>query len=163
MFTSVTSSRRGPRDLAALVVRSLPTPAQGGSSPGTGESRDIGMESLGVSLIYPLGFRRGFTLGVHEGYTPKASPGALDHEAPGKSISSSWVCSKQPTVVCLLPKLFDGEIRGKAKSRVGWGEPGTNTIKGLEGLRGTAGGNFPVCTAGEEAVFSSRGHARGML
>lgn len=66
-------------------------------------------------------------------------------------------------VVCLLPKLFDGEMRGKAKSRVSAGEPGTNTIKGLERLRGRAGGNFPVCTAGEEVVFSSRGNARGTL
>jgi len=35
-------------------------------------------------------------------------------------------------VVCLLPRLLAGEIRGKAKSRV-CREPGTNTIKGLEG------------------------------
>ena len=42
------------------------------------------------------------------------------------------VRSQQPVVVCLLPRLLAGEIRGKAKSRV-CREPGTNTIKGLEG------------------------------
>lgn len=64
-------------------------------------------------------------------------------------------------MVCLLPKQFDGDIRGKAKSRVGAGEPGTNTIKGLEGLGWRAGGNFPACTSVEEAVFSSQGNSRG--
>lgn len=31
------------------------------------------------------------------------------------------------------------------------GEPGTNTIKGLEGLGGEQVGIFPECAAGEEA------------
>lgn len=62
--------------------------------------------------------------------------------APGRSAPSAR--SKQHVLLCPLPKLFDGEIRGKAKSRVGVGEPGTNTIKGLEGRGLGACGDFPA-------------------
>ena len=63
-------------------------------------------------------------------------------------------------VVCLLPKLFDGEIRGKAKSRVGTGEPGTNTIKGLEGLGGEWVGIFLRALLGKRQ-FSLAEEMRG--